>query len=410
MNKKKVYLLQEIIPSYRVPIFKRLAQLDGIDLTVFYSRSSKAMLSENLKSAAILDGFRSVKIGLWEVGSSAYQFGICWRILLGRPDVVIAGNADCLDRLALLLVCKLLLIRVLWFQGGVPFIDEKKIQAFANRGRFNRWFGTYNPKRWLVSLADGVIAYSEHAKHYVMREEGFREEQVWVAPNSPDTEALGRYRQTWLERSEILASERKRFSPQGQNVIFLLGRLNRDRKVDVLMQALSCLHQKGLNVSLVLVGDGSERNHLESMARQLNLSPVFFEGAIYDEMELSKYFMISDIFVTPGVSSLAIKMAMFFGKPVVTVDYGLEVHDVREGHNGFIFPMDNVDILAEKLLELLQSEALSTRIGQGGIATMQDKINVGQMVEGFRQAIFAEPEFRDLVVTTDETDMMNKRN
>lgn len=386
-----MFLLQEIIPSYRVPVFNRLARLENVELTVFYSRSSKAMLQENLKSAKVIEGFQHSEIGLWELGANSYQFGMLWRVLIGRPDVVISGNADCLDRLALLVLCKLLGIRVLWFQGGVPFTDEKKINDYANRGRLNRWLGKYNPKRWLMLKADGLIAYSEHAKNY-FKMLGFPDNKLWVAPNSMNTEALDSYRQDWLLRDDELQSERRRFSPQGQKVLFLLGRLNKERKVDVLLQALVQLQAKGYALALVIVGDGGERPCLEAMVGQLGLQNVYFEGAIYDEKDLSKYFLVSDIFVTPGVSSLAIKMAMFFGRPVVTVDYGLEVHDVKEGVNGFVFPMDDVQALVEKLELLVQSDTLIKHLGAGGIATIRDRININTLVEGFRRAIFAEPE------------------
>ena len=388
MPNKKVYLLQEIIPSYRVPVFRRLGSLDGVDLTVFYSHPSKVMNRENLKNAQVIEGFRHVRIGQVEIGACNYQFGMLWHVLVGRPDVVIAGNPSSLDRLILLLLCKLLGIRILWFLGGVPYIDESKIKEYAKRGRLNRWFGKCNPKRMLMWRADGIVAYSEHAKHFYVAD-GFREDDIWVAPNSPDTEALHDFREEWLRRTVELEAARKRFSPHGERVVFLLGRLNNDRKVDVLLNALSELYEKGFKPSLVIVGEGSERVRLTKMAVDLGLTNVFFEGAIYDEKELTKYFMISDIFVTPGVSSLAIKMAMFFGKPVVTVDYGLEVHDVQEGINGFIFPMGNVTELAKRIQLLLQSEELAMRVGANGRATMRDRINIGNMVEGFRKAIFA---------------------
>ncbi|NOU13655.1 MAG: glycosyltransferase family 4 protein [Methylococcaceae bacterium] len=391
MKRIKVFLLQEIIPSYRVPVFNRLARLENVELTVFYSRSSKAMLQENLKSAKVIEGFQHSEIGLWELGANSYQFGMLWRVLIGRPDVVISGNADCLDRLALLVLCKLLGIRVLWFQGGVPFTDEKKISDYANRGRLNRWLGKYNPKRWLMLKADGLIAYSEHAKNY-SKMLGFPDNKLWVAPNSMDTEALESYRQDWLLRDDELQSERRRFSPQGQKILFLLGRLNKERKVDVLLQALVQLQAKGYALSLVIVGDGGERQCLEAMVGQLGLQNVYFEGAIYDEKDLSKYFMTSDIFVAPGACSLAIKMAMFFGRPVITADFGLEVHDVREGVNGFVFPLDDLQYLVDKLELLVQSDTLIKHLGAGGIATIRDRININTMVEGFRRAIFAEPE------------------
>ena len=58
MRRRKVYLLQEIIPSYRVPVFRRIAELEGVDLTVFYSRESRAMRRDNLRNADNIEGFQ----------------------------------------------------------------------------------------------------------------------------------------------------------------------------------------------------------------------------------------------------------------------------------------------------------------------------------------------------------------
>ncbi len=385
----RVFILQEIIPNYRVPVFRRLAQLAGMELTVFYSEPSRAMRSENLKNVEVVEGFRHIKLGLWEFGSHVYQFGILWRVIVSHPHVVITGQSERLDSLVLMLLCKLLRIRFLWFQGGVPYIDKTKIQEYADRGRLNRWLGRYNPKRWLAHMADGLIVYSEHAASYY-KKMGFNAKKVWVAPNSPDTDALQEYREMWQKHPGELENMKRRFAPSGQKILFLLGRLNRERKVDVLLRALRQLLDRGIEVSLVIVGDGDERQYLAEMVSGLGLTNVYFEGAIYDEQNLARYFLISDIFVTPGIASMAIKMAMSFGTPVITVDYGLEVHAVEEGANGLIFPMDNADVLAEKIQMLLGSEELMSRLSKGGVDTIKNSININRMVEGFRQAIFSE--------------------
>jgi glycosyltransferase involved in cell wall biosynthesis len=152
------------------------------------------------------------------------------------------------------------------------------------------------------------------------------------------------------------------------------------------------LSDTGSKFSLIIVGDGGEREHLELAVRDYGLTNIYFEGAIYDERELSRYFMISDIFVTPGVASLAIKMAMLFGKPIVTVDYGLEVHDVQDGVNGFIFPVDDDQALAGCLRRLIDSDELARKMGENGRRLIRHEINIRTMIEGFRRAIFDEPD------------------
>ena len=254
--------------------------------------------------------------------------------------MVVAGPAGRIDRLLLLLLCKLLGVRMLWYLGGVPYQNGQAVEAFRIQGRTRRWLGRYDPVRWSILRADGLIVYSEHARNYYI-EEGFGPDRVWVATNAPDTAALLRYRDEWLTEGNELERERRRLAAGADLVIFLLGRLNLDRKVDVLLRALARLAGGTVRFSLVVVGDGEEREGLRKLADSLGLERVFFEGAIYDEKELCRYFLVSDIFVTPGVASMALKMAMTLGKPVITVDYGLEVHDVEDGVNGFVFPMDD---------------------------------------------------------------------
>lgn len=384
---KKVFLLQEIIPSYRVPVFKRLAELEGVDLTVFYSDPTAAMRGENLKNADTLDGFRSVKLVRQTLLSRSYQFGILAKVLSQRPQVVIASNEANADRLLLLLLCKLLGIRMLWFFGGVHFKDPEKIREYTNQGRLNRWLGKANPLRWLPRLADGLVVYSAHARDYYIVL-GYDPRTIWVAPNSTDTDALQEHRHYWLARQNEIDALKQRLSPNGEKVLFLLGRLNPYRKAGLLLQALDSLRKQGLQASLVIVGDGGERPALEKQVAELQLTNVFFEGAIYDDKELAKYFLASDIYVCPGAATLALKMAMCFGKPVIVGEFGLEIHDIDEGVNGFVIPLDDLDALTEKLRQLLQSEELIVRLGQGGLATIRDRINIQRMIEGFRQAIF----------------------
>jgi len=383
---KKVYLLQEIVPSYRVPVFRRLAAAPGIDLSVFYSRPNREMQNENLKNAADISGFRAVQLGLLEIGRHAWQPGILGHLLRGRPDVLIAGQSGHLDRLLALLLCKVLGIRVLWFLGGVPYVDPNRIREHIGRGRLNRWLGRFNPRDWLSRQADGLIVYSAHARQFYAAQ-GYDPRRIWVAPNSPDTEALEAYGRAWAGQAERLAAERLRLCPGGEPLLFLLGRLNAARKVDTLLRALARLRRDGLACALVIVGDGSERPALQEMVRSLELPNVHFEGPIYDERELARYFLLCDVFVTPGVASMAIKMALTFGKPVVTVDYGLEVHDIVDGVNGFIFPMDNYEVLAARIRQVLGSPEQQHEMGREAQRTIRERINIFHMITAFERAI-----------------------
>ena len=372
---KKVFLLQEIIPNYRVPVFEKIGKIDGVDLTLFFSQPNKAMRQENLKNAENFCHLKSFEIPIWEYRRLVYQFDFLKHIFVKKPEVVICGQAGRLDMLLCLLVCKSLGIRFLWFLGGVPHIEKQKIEDYANLGRLNSLFGKHNPRRYLVNKADGIICYSDHAKEYYTSS-GFPKKRIFVAPNSPDTDALWQHHRQLLLNPLFVELLRKRFCPDDEKIIFLLGRLNKERKADILIRAVSKLQKKHPGVCLVIVGDGDQMPRLKMLVRSLKVQKVFFEGAIYDDAVLSEYFMNCDIFVTPGVASMAIKMAMLFGKPVVSVDYGLEVHAIENGKNGFIFPDGDYDMLADKITMLLEDDQTALAVGAAARNTIETRINV----------------------------------
>lgn len=384
----KVFLLQEIIPNYRVPVFQRLAKLEQVDLVVFYGKPSKNKLKQNLKNAINLEGFKSVKLPLFELCKSSYQFSFLKHIISKRPDVVISGKAGAWDVLLFLLCCKILGIKLLWFSGGVPYIDEKKIKEVSESGKLSKIFGKRNPKRWLIFQADGMIVYSEHASEYYSSI-GFPKEKIFVAPNSPDTESLLRYKAILDENPGILNELKKLYALRGKKIILMLGRLNRERKTDILINAFEIVQKKYPLTTLIIIGDGYERPVLERMVAEKNLQNVHFLGAIYDDETLSRYFMLCDVYVTPGVASLTVKMAMTFGKPVVSVAYGLEVHTIEHGKNGFVVDIDDFEGLADKILLLLMDDNMRTMMGDSAKDTIIKRINIHKMIEGFKKAIFA---------------------
>jgi glycosyltransferase involved in cell wall biosynthesis len=380
----KVFLLQDFITNYRVPVYQRLARLPGVDFTFFYSDLPSKRKSEGFRHFEDAEGFQKVKVANRPLWGDFYQFSFVKQLISGRPDVVICGRTGRLDTLLFLVVCKLLHIRLLWWAGGVPYIDAARIRAMT-LGRLTRWFGRLNPRELFYRQADGMVVYSEHAKAYY-RATGFQK-PIFVAPNSTDTEALMAFRSKIEAAPGILEGLRRQYAPKGEKIVLMIGRLNKDRKTDLLINAFAMVQDGYPATSLVIVGDGPERQCLAELAAEKKLNNVHFAGEIYDDERLSQYFMLGDVYVTPGVASLTIKMAMTFGKPVVTVAHGLEVHAIDHGVNGFIVGIDDTARLADQVLQLLKDEGLRKKIGLNGAAAIADGININTMVRGFEEGI-----------------------
>jgi glycosyltransferase involved in cell wall biosynthesis len=146
--------------------------------------------------------------------------------------------------------------------------------------------------------------------------------------------------------------------------IVTVGRLVRWKQIDHLIEALVEIEDAGL----VIVGDGPERNRLESLARANNLNDrVYFAGQRSKE-ETFGLMAACDLFVLnstyEGFPHVVLE-AMSAGLPVVARAVGGTPELVRDGENGVLIAPNSSGALAETLSKLLSSPVERRRLAAG---------------------------------------------
>jgi glycosyltransferase involved in cell wall biosynthesis len=145
-------------------------------------------------------------------------------------------------------------------------------------------------------------------------------------------------------------------------VVGALGRLSREKGMDVLVRALALLP---VGTRAVVVGDGPERASLERLAAELGVT---------DRLELPGWeddararLATFDVLALPSrfeAFPLAILEAMLAGVPVVATDVGSVVEAVADGETGLLVPPDDPEALAATLERLLADGELRARFGR----------------------------------------------
>ena len=141
-------------------------------------------------------------------------------------------------------------------------------------------------------------------------------------------------------------------------VALFLGRLDDEKKIDVLLKAVAKLteHPK---LRVELVGDGGERQRLGALAEQLGIEDrVHFLGHVSDQ-ELPGIYERCTVFVMPSIAelqSIATMEAMASGRPVIGADAMALPHLVHDGDNGYLFPPGDVERLADRLRRVLTAD------------------------------------------------------
>ncbi|MCW4355149.1 glycosyltransferase [Hoyosella sp. YIM 151337] len=95
------------------------------------------------------------------------------------------------------------------------------------------------------------------------------------------------------------------------------GRLSVEKHVERSIDATRALHEKGLNVRLVIAGDGPRRDRLERRSRGL---PITFAGFIDDQHRLARLLATADVSLAPGPHEtfcLSALESLASGTPVV---------------------------------------------------------------------------------------------
>jgi 1,2-diacylglycerol 3-alpha-glucosyltransferase len=157
---------------------------------------------------------------------------------------------------------------------------------------------------------------------------------------------------------EDLINEEKRFFgiSENQPVVLFIGRIAKEKSVDIIIRSMKELIYKIPDCKLLIVGDGPERENLEVLAKELGIeNSVVFAGE-RPYANIGKYYQMGDVFVGASLTEtqgLTFAEAMAAQIPVVAkYDKNLD-GTIRDKFNGRFFYKDEnlVDILYEALME-----------------------------------------------------------
>lgn len=161
---------------------------------------------------------------------------------------------------------------------------------------------------------------------------------------------------------EVKADLRERCGIRDDSMVAcFVGRLGREKSVDVLLDYWKAGVKPEDHIHLVVIGDGPVRPELEEQAKALGIEDmVTFTGRVEHE-DLPPYYALCDVYVTASLSdtnSISMLEGMCSGLPVLQRNDPLNADQVRDGKNGFNF--NSPEEMAQKLrqIQAMDQEAL----------------------------------------------------
>nr|WP_246462800.1 glycosyltransferase family 1 protein [Pelagicoccus albus] len=146
--------------------------------------------------------------------------------------------------------------------------------------------------------------------------------------------------------------------PEGGRAVVYVGRIAKEKNIDLVMKAFQALSKEHPLDRMVLVGDGPE---LERLKRKY--PDVCFAGMRKGE-DLARHYASGDLFLFASETETfgnVVTEAMASGLAVCVYDYAVGREYVRDGENGVVARLGDSCQFIEKTLELaaLESEQLA---------------------------------------------------
>jgi len=159
-----------------------------------------------------------------------------------------------------------------------------------------------------------------------------------------------------------LALKTKYHIAEQDMIISAVGRLVPLKRVDKIIKALQEINLP--HVKLVIIGDGPESKSLRTLTTALKLEEqVIFTGEITNVSDLLYLSHVFTQFSSTEGLSISIIEALACKLPCVVSDVGGNSELVADGQTGYVVASDRDDLLATRLHELLDNEALRNKFG-----------------------------------------------
>jgi len=331
----RILWLNEGFPNYRVPVLAELDQLIKGNLVAIYSKAHTPnrvvrKLKDSLGVRAIgLTGGRSFIIGKeteWANKSLRipYQRRLLKEVLSRKADVLVGEG---------------------FFRWTPPLVIKKYLQGIRLVLNYERtahterncpyWRTTY--RKLVLRCVDTMVCNGSLCAEYTA-DLGMPRDRIIIGGMAADGDTLR------SKCEKISDSEREymrdRFGLK-RPVFLYVGRIIELKGIAELLRGWEIYkNQKSSQGSLLLAGDGDQRDLLGRWAEKRQLQDVHFAGWV-DYDDIVQFYALADVFIIASLEdnwSLVVPEAMACGLPVACSKYnGCWPELIKTDENGVVF-------------------------------------------------------------------------
>ncbi|MBD3345977.1 MAG: glycosyltransferase [Chitinivibrionales bacterium] len=174
-------------------------------------------------------------------------------------------------------------------------------------------------------------------------------------------------------------------------MILVVGRLARQKRIDLAIEMGKVLVEKGCSVKLVVVGSGGAMDTYRNLIQALDMDKHVVLAGHRDDIQ--GFYQAADIFWLTSRSegmSNAMLEAMAHALPVVAFDIAGVSEVLKNGHNGMVVPFGKTKEFVQSSLKLIENRGLGKDIGARACEAIQSDFSLERMYENLESLLMSE--------------------
>lgn len=340
--RRRVVVIQRILPHYRVPFFNLLRELlqeRGVDLELIVGQAAIWESSKNDEGS--LPWAKIVKNRYIKFGNRHVVWQPVWAATRGA-DLVVVEQAS-----RLLVNYPLLFGR----RFGGP-----KIASWGHGRNLNLPAGSRlgeTLKRRLLGMSEWWFAYTAGTAD-LLQAAGVPSSQIVILQNAIDTKSLAEQRAS-VTPDEVAALRYELGIDSRAKVGLVLGSIYSEKRPTFVVNSADFIKQAMPDFHLIVAGDGPLRSVFDGASATRPWMHVL--GNVTGSI-LTKYAAVSSVILNPGLVGLSVVDAFALSLPMVTCSltyHSPEFSYLVNGENGIVTqPGANEEQFAHSVVELLR--------------------------------------------------------
>jgi glycosyltransferase involved in cell wall biosynthesis len=235
--------------------------------------------------------------------------------------------------------------------------------------------------RLLAPLTDAFIAVAQAHGRNLAEQEGCPARKVRVIPNGVDLE---RFHPGWPDRS---LQKQLQLAPDTP-VAGIVAALRPEKNHELFLRAAELICRRLPRARFLIVGDGPQRDKLQSLAGELGVSEaVHFLGSRSDVPQVLSLIDVLVLTSHMEANPISILEAMAAEKPVVATRVGSVAETVVDGETGCLVAPGEPGELAERVIDLLSDRRRAAAMGRAGRERVIANWPVSRTVDGYQELI-----------------------